>query len=563
MKKWQLQSKTEVKDIDQLRKVLLKNRQIKTSEAVDFFKPQDPQEWQLQDLGFNYSQFSKIQKRLIVAKEKKEKVVIFGDYDSDGICASAVLWEGLQFLGIDSTPFIPNRQKHGYGLSIEALQDLFSDKGKPDLLITVDNGIVALPALNFLAKEGVEVIITDHHQKDQSQLPILAMFHSTKICGAAVAWFLITELFKLLDKPSLIKKKINDLLSLVAIATVTDLIELIGINRSLVSHGLLALQATERPGLLALYQLAGVNKEEINSYHLGYVIGPRINAMGRLADSMDALRLLCTKNTKQAKKLANLLQNTNIERQDLTQDLIEQAESSLTKKDKESKIMIVDGDYHEGVIGLLAGRLCEKYLKPCIVLSVPKNVSDQNLTIKASARSLTGLNITEFLRQVEDQLLSVGGHPLAAGFSVSLKNLVSVKKRLLTLAKQQLTDLSLEASINVDCPISVELVNLETAQALELFEPYGNANPRPIFLLRNLQLRNLQTLGKDARHAKLFFTAEKNAKQILVLAWRFAEKFIEPQLGQKYDILLRLAVNRWRTSTKLQLTLVDIKNNSL
>jgi single-stranded-DNA-specific exonuclease len=464
MKKWQLQSKTEVKDIDQLLKVLLKNRHISVSEAKDFFKPKPPQDWPLTDLGFSRSQFAKIQKRLASAKEKKEKVFIFGDYDSDGICASAVLWEGLQFLGIDSTPFIPNRQKHGYGLSVKALQDLFEEKGKPDLLITVDNGIVALPALKFLAKEKVEVIVTDHHQKDQSELPVLAIFHSTKICGAAVAWFLIAELFKSIDKPKQVSKKLNDLLSLVAIATVTDLMKLIGINRSLVSHGLLSLQKTERPGLLALYQLAGVNKEEISSYHLGYVIGPRINAMGRLADSMDALRLLCTKNFKQAKQLANLLQDTNIERQDLTKDLIDQAESSLTEKDKKSKIMIVEGDYHEGVIGLLAGRLCEKYLKPCIVVSVPKDASDQSLSIKASARSLTGLNITEFLRQVEDQLLSVGGHPLAAGFSVSLKNLKSVKKRLMTLARQQLVDLSLKASIEVDCPIASKLVSLETAK---------------------------------------------------------------------------------------------------
>ena len=236
-----------------------------------------------------------------------------------------------------------------------------------------------------------------------------------------MAWFLIAQLCKATDKPKLASKKLNELLSLVAIATVTDLMELVGINRSLVSHGLLALQQTERPGLLALYQLAGVNKEAISSYHLGYVIGPRINAMGRLAESMDALRLLCTKNPRQATQLANLLQDTNLARQDLTKDLINQVETSLTAKDKQSKIIIVEGDYHEGVIGLLAGQLSEKYAKPCVVFAVPKDVHDQDLAIKASARSLIGLNITEFLRQVEDQLLSVGGHPLAAGFSVSLK----------------------------------------------------------------------------------------------------------------------------------------------
>lgn len=206
MKKWQLQSKTVVNDKDQLLKVLLKNRQIKAKEVKNFFHPKRPEHWQLADLGFNLSHFNQIQKRLRIAQENEEKVYIFGDYDSDGICASAVLWEGLKFLGINSLPFIPNRQKHGYGLSIKALKDLFADKGKPDLLITVDNGIVALPALKYLVKEGVEVIVTDHHQQGQEKLPVLAIFHSTQVCGTAVAWFLVKELFKSVDKQEQARK---------------------------------------------------------------------------------------------------------------------------------------------------------------------------------------------------------------------------------------------------------------------------------------------------------------------------------------------------------------------
>jgi single-stranded-DNA-specific exonuclease len=559
MKKWQLQSKTEVKDLEQLLKVLLKNRQVKAGEAKKFFKPKPPQDWRLSDLDLSRAEFNKIQKRLKIAKEKKQKILIFGDYDSDGICASAILWEGLRFLGINSTPFIPNRQKHGYGLSIKALKDLFADKGKADLLITVDNGIVALPALKYLAKEGVDVIVTDHHQKDQSKLPVLATFHSTQICGAAVAWFLVKDLFKQAENKKLAQKKLNDLLSLVAIATVTDLMKLVGINRSLVKFGLLALQKTQRPGLLALFILAGIKKEEINSYHLGYVIGPRINAMGRLAESMEALRLLCTKNKTQAQKLANLLQNTNTERQDLTKELIDQAERLLTAKDKKAKILIVEGNYHEGVIGLLAGRLCEKYLKPCIVLSVPKAVKDQETIIKASARSLAGFNITAYLRQVEDQLLSVGGHPLAAGFSLSLKNLESVKKRLTALANKQLSKSPLQAKIKIECPIAANLLSLETALALEKFEPYGNANPRPIFLVKGVTLQNFQTLGRDAQHAKLFFKSQQLDREIIVLAWNFFEKFEELNLGQEFAVLVRVAINYWRNTSKLQISLEAIK----
>jgi single-stranded-DNA-specific exonuclease len=563
MKKWQLQSDLLVKDKKQLGEILLKNRNIDPNLADNFFNPPHPKKWQLSDLDFSCSDFNKIKKRLILAKKQKETVYIFGDYDSDGVCASAILWEGLKFLGISSLPFIPNRQEHGYGLSIKALKDLFKKQGKPELLITVDNGIVALPALKFLVKVGVEVIVTDHHQAGQKKLPVLAIFHSTKVCGAAVAWFLVKELFKTAKDQLEAEKKLNDFLSLAAIATVTDLMKLLGVNRSLVAHGLLALQKTQRPGLLALYQLSRLKKEDLNSYHLGYVLGPRINAMGRLADSMDALRLVCTKNKLQAKKLAALLQETNIERQDLTEDLIDQAESSLTAKDKKEAIIIIDGDYHEGVVGLLAGKLAEKYLKPSIVLSVPKDTKDSKAVIKASARSLAGFNITEFLRQVEDELLSVGGHPLAAGFSLTLEKLDSVKKRLLSLAKKQIAKASLKQQINVDCELATSLINLEIAGFLESFEPYGNANPRPIFLLENLLLQNIQYLGSDGQHAKLFFRTPDSKQEIIVLSWRALEKHGQLDLGQSFDLLLTMAVNRWRGHSKLQTTLTAIKKSTL
>jgi single-stranded-DNA-specific exonuclease len=562
MKKWQLQSDLLVKDKKQLSTVLLKNRGINLDSANNFFDPTHPKKWQLKSLGFSRSDFNKIKKRLDLAKKEKETVYIFGDYDSDGVCASAILWEGLKFLGINSLPFIPNRQKHGYGLSIKALKDLFKQKGKPDLLITVDNGIVALAALKFLAKEGVEVIVTDHHQPDQEELPVLAVFHSTRVCGAAVAWFLVKELFKTVEDQLKADKKLNDFLSLAAIATVTDLMKLLDINRSLVTHGLLALQKTKRPGLLALYQLSRLKKEDINSYHLGYVLGPRINAMGRLADSMDALRLICTKNKLQAKKLAALLQETNIERQELTKDLIDQAESSLSSKDKQQSIIIIDGDYHEGVVGLLAGKLAEKYLKPSIVLSVPRT-KDKKTIIKASARSLTGFNITEFLRQVEDELLSVGGHPLAAGFSLTLENLASVKKRLFVLAKKQVTETSLNPQIIVDCQISTSLVELETASFLENFEPHGNANPQAIFLLKDLFLQNTQSLGNESQHAKLFFKAPDLNQEIVVLSGRALEKHGQLDLGQNFDLLITMSVNRWRGHSKLQTTLRAIRKSSL
>lgn len=558
MEKWQLQSRTVPDTWEELLKILLKNRGIKTQDQADFLHPTSPINVQASDLGFSSAPSHKIIERLKQAQAKQEKVAIFGDYDSDGVCASAVLWEGLDFLGIKSKPFIPNRQKHGYGLSVKALKDLFKEQGKPDLLITVDNGIVALPALEFLAQEGIETIVTDHHQASEEKLPVLALYHSTQVCGTAVAWFLVKDLFRAFQVGEAGQTKLTELLSLVAIATVTDLMPLLGISRNLVAHGLRALTQTQRPGLLALCQLAGVKTSDLTAYHLGYVIGPRINAMGRLADSIEALRLLCTKNIDQAKKLANLLQDTNTDRQNLTKDSIAQAKESLLDLNEKEDILIVEGDYHEGVIGLLAGHLVETYLKPAIVLAVNPGANEQ-VVVKASARSLAGFNMTKFLRQVEDELINVGGHPMAAGFSVSLKNLPSVKKRLLLLAKEQLQGVALEPLLEADCQLSDNLITLTVAENLAILEPHGSANPRPNFYVKNWQLRNLRSFGSEQNHLRLYFKVANQEEEQIVLAWRGVEKWPDLQLNQDYELLIKIEANSWQNQSRLQLVLQAIR----
>jgi len=555
MEKWELQSAELAKDQAELIEILLKNRGLKGKAQEKFLNPPHPKNWSLEDLEINRSDFKKIKARLKQAREKQEQLIIYGDYDADGVCASTILWEGLRTLGIESTPFIPNRARHGYGLSIQALEEIFEQHGQPDLLITVDNGIVALPALEFLAEKGVEVIVTDHHQPDQSKLPALAVFHSTQICGAAVAWFLIKELFA-----GKHQQKLEDLLSVAAIATVTDLMPLLGINRSLLSHGLTALRKTERPGLKALCHLAKVKPADLNAYHLGYVIGPRINAMGRLADSMQALRLLCTQDLQRAQKLANLLQQTNNNRRDLTKELAAQADDGLAEMLEQEEIIIVSGDYHEGVIGLLAGNLTEKYLKPSIVLSV-SNDADGEAVIKASARSLSGFNLTDFLRQAEDLLIDVGGHPLAAGFSLYLKNLDALKKQLFTLARQQLQDIKLKPVLKLDCELAKDLLTLKTAQAISILEPHGKKNPRPTFLLKKLKLKNMRPFGSEANHLRLYFADESGVldHELVVLAWRGVELFPDLTLAQDYDLAIKIEANFWHGKSRLQVVLKSIK----
>ena len=558
MEKWQLQSAVKVDNVDQLLSILLNNRQIKAADRDEFLQPPSPYDWSLTALGFKLSQFKKISKRLKQAQVHQEKVVIFGDYDADGVCATAIMWEGLAALGISSQPFIPNRQKHGYGLSIKAVKDLIAEQGKPDLLITVDNGIVALEALNFLQAEGVEVIVTDHHQADQSELPILALFHSTKVCGAAVAWFLIRFLQETWSDHQLTIDQLNDLLALAAIATVTDLMPLVGVNRSLLSHGLHFLRLSQRLGIKALCQLTNLKQSQLAAYHLGYVIGPRINAMGRLADSMEALRLLCTHNAQRAKQLAQLLQDTNSQRQDLSQNSIDQADQDLEQMIKEEEILIIAGHYHQGVIGLLAGNLAEKYSKPSIVLALPESDTDSTAVVKASARSLPGFNITKFLRQVADELIDVGGHPMAAGFSLTMSHLTSVKERLLLLSKQQLATVDFQRLLKIDCLLPNQLLNLETASALEVLAPYGPANPQPLFLIKNLLLHHWRAFGRDQQHLKLYFTTQ-NKQELEVLAWRATERWPDLLANQLYDLAIHIKTDSWRGQSRLQISLRSIK----
>ena len=546
MKKWQLQSSQVPDNQKELFQILLNNRGLETElEQKEFLNPKSPYEWDLASLGFDLSVLDKIKKRLNQAKEKNERVMIFGDYDADGVCSSGILWELLTELGIKATPFIPQRDLHGYGLSVKALEDAFAGSKQPDLLITVDNGIVAHDALNWLSEQRVEVILTDHHQADGEDLPVFALWHSTRVCGAAVAWFLAREI---LDS----KEKLDTLLELAAIATVTDLMQLKGVNRSILSFGLKALKKSKRPGLKALLELSRVKQKELSAYHLGFVIGPRINAMGRLSNSMEALRLVCTKDRGRAIKLAQVLDETNASRKDLTVELLAQAKAAFNEAD-ESPIIIINGDYHEGVIGLVAGSLTEEFLKPSIV------IADNGKIAKASARSLPGFNMTEFLRQVKDDLIDVGGHPMAAGFSLLTEKIDLVREKLLALAIKQLDGAVLSPELRIDCQLSRELLKIKTVEAIKDLAPHGNANPRPVFLLKNLLLKNYKTLGAEKQHLKLIASFADGQEEWEILAWYKVDLLNKIKIGDHFSAVVNLDINEWHNKKRLQMFLKDLK----
>lgn len=544
--KWHIQSQTPPNNLKELEEILLKNRSIEN--APDFFKGISPFKIDLKELDFDQKELAKIKDRLQKAKDNNEKVVIFGDYDADGISATAVLWQALYAQNYNVLPFIPNRLKHGYGLSVRALNDLLAEQPDISLIITVDNGIVAHSALKFLKEKKIDVIISDHHQHDGEKLDALAVFHSTKVCGCAVAWFLARELSGQKEK-----KLLTNLLALVAIATVTDLMPLLSFNRFLLMYGLVVLRGNQNLGLQKLFIKASINPEKIDSYTLGFQIGPRINAMGRLAEGMDALRLLCTQDEKKAEKLSELLYSTNEDRQNLTLDLTKQAEELIAQERDQQIIILSSKEYHEGIIGLIAGKMTEKFSKPSIVISVGALVS------KASARSLPGFNITEFIRLFKKDLLEVGGHPLAAGFALETEKIDLVRNAMQVKAKELLDGKNLEKTLEIESVLQPNLLDLPTVKLIESFAPFGLGNPKPVFVLEGAKIKNYKLLGREQEHLKLIITLDGQNQEFEVLAWGKAGLANQLQLGDKYNLAISMEVNSYRGLDKIQFLLKDFR----
>jgi len=549
---WNLLDDEVPDSIEKVLEVLQKNRSLPPESLDIFYHPKHPLELSLTEVGIDPDQMKQAVDRILLAKEKKEYVLVFGDYDADGVTATAILWETIYEMGVKAMPFIPHREKHGYGISHKAIEDLLSRDKKPDLIITVDNGIVAIEQVKRLVSEGIDVIISDHHMPEQQGHtphfpPALAIVHTTQLCGATVAWFLARELNR--DKAA-------TLLDLCAIGTIADQMILLEANRSFAHHGILALRQTQRIGLQELYSICSIDPVAISTYSINYAIGPRINAMGRLSSAMDALKALCTKNREKAKELMQVLQSTNLERQELTTDMVEDARSKAAQWKDEKIIIVASSQYHEGVIGLIAGRLCEEFSKPAIAIAVGETFA------KASARSVKGVNIVELIRQVRDDLLEVGGHPMAAGFGLLPEKIEDMKKHLLDLAREQIgTDLLLP-KIDVECVLPMSLINQSFCEEIKTFEPFGNGNSEPIFGLKDVEIVQVYAMGKERKHLKLTVSEEykQNSSTTTLDCIAFSKGHLEEKLQKntRIDIAGCLSINEWKGRKNVQMVVKDV-----
>ncbi|MCL4390283.1 MAG: single-stranded-DNA-specific exonuclease RecJ [Patescibacteria group bacterium] len=515
--KWNiLNSKGKILDI------LLTNRKIKNKN--EFLNPPFP-EFKLP--------LVKAIARIKKAIKNEEKIVVYGDYDADGICATAIMWEALNSLGAKALPFIPQREKEGYGLSIEGIKSL-----EAKLIIVVDSGIVANAAVDYANKLGIDVIILDHHEKPRKLPKAFAIIHTTELCASGIAYFvarsLVTRTYNL-----------EPFLELATIATITDLMPLTGVNRSIVKYGLEALNKTTRPGLKALFEIAGI--EHVGPYEVGYLIGPRLNASGRIESGLSALRLLCTKNADKTRQLATLLNKTNKDRQTMVEEQTQHAlqATNYQLKANESLIVISHESYHQGVIGLIAGKLVEKYYRPAIVIAKGETVS------KASARSIAGFNIIEAIRAFENLLINAGGHPMAAGFTIETAQIENFKLKIENLARDKISEEMLQKTLRVDCRLDLQAINMNLYDDLARLAPFGIGNPEPVFASQGT-IQNLRTVGADGKHLKL---AVDGFDAIAFNQGPLAAKL---KVGQEISLAYCLALDTFNGNHKLQLKIKDI-----
>lgn len=541
----------------QIISALLDNRGIKEDQEIHNFMNPILADVTLESVGINLQAVKKTIERIKRAISKNEDIIIYGDYDVDGICGTAILWETIYSIYKQKNvhPYIPHRIDEGYGLSVAGISNLQSQISNIKLIITVDNGIVANKAVDFANSQGIDVIITDHHVKGDTLPDAIAIIHTTQLCGTGVAYLLAQEIASSFSLP-----RNDNTLELVALATVADLVPLQKHNRTLLTYGLRALRKTKRPGLVSLLTDAKINKTEIDTYHIGHIIAPRLNATGRISHAMDALRLVCTTDPIRGSTLSALLSKVNQERQNLTfesaKHAIEQARSqesaSFASQDGQgasSLILVADVSYDQGVIGLIASKLVEEFYKPSIAVSVGEAVS------KGSARSINGVNIIELIRSVPEYLKEAGGHPMAAGFSIETKNLENFKNALLKKAKE-IDKTLFERTLKVDMELGFDLISLELYKEIQKLSPFGMGNPAPVFMTKGVTVVSINMVGKNKEHAQIMF--EKDATFFKGILFRCDKDL---KIRQLVDIAYTIEKNEWKEKVIVELRIKDLKVN--
>ncbi len=529
---------------------LLVNRNVRTvDEARDFlhgdFKSlHDP---------FLLKDMDKAIARLETARQAGEKVMIFGDYDVDGVTSSAILTCALKKFGLEVINHIPHRLHDGYGLN-HTIAKVAREEGVT-LLVSVDCGISAIEEVETLREEGIDVIVVDHHEPLADKLPnaVAVIDPKRKDClypfGSLAAVALAFKLSQALLGPSH-----REHLDLVALGTIADVVPLYGENRIFVREGLACIEKTKNFGLAALIKASRINGKKITPRHVGFILGPRINAMGRIDSAEKSLRLLLSQDEKEASEIAELLESHNRKRQTTQSAMIEEAlrkvEQEINFKTDRVIVLSAQG-WHRGVVGIVASRIMDTFYRPAIVLSLEEGIA------VGSARSIDGFHLFDALVRCGHLLENFGGHDHAAGLTVKEENLEAFKKEINVIAQETIKDEDLVPSLSVDCEIPVSQVNMSLVKIVNRLEPFGEGNPEPLFCSKALIVKSpAVVLSRDTLK---FWVADSQGNVFSAVGFGMGQYQPLLQQGKSIDIVYKISIDDWNKEPRVQLELKDIK----
>ncbi len=555
------------KDFPPIIASLLWRRGVKNINEVEKFLKSDYQ----RDLYDPYLMkgMDKTVERIFQAIKQQEKIAIFGDYDVDGICSALILEITLKKLGANllDSAYFPDRDKEGYGLNEQAINYLIDQKGA-DLIISVDCGISNFEESILIKNKKKELIICDHHDAPAKlpQTPYILdpwqrgdQYPFKGLCAAGVLFKLSQALVTQARKNKIANIEAGFLkwmLDLVALATVADVVPLIDENRVLVKYGLIVLGKTRRLGLVELIKKAKLElrMNNLTTFDIGYILAPRINAAGRVKHASLSYDLLRTDNSNQAKQLSEEIEMHNQFRQKISQEKIKEIENKLPSKENLESVIFEGGEeWPIGILGLVAGHFTQKYYRPAFIFSQKGDIC------KASARGIKEIHLVRILEKVKDLLLGYGGHKKAAGFSFLAKNTEKLKNKIRALVDELIKGIDLKPTIKIDSVIFPEEINWDLAEAISLMSPFGENNPSPIFLVKNLKTINQRLVGNGEKHLKLnLFDDEKGYifKAIGFNLNGLTEKYL---VGDKIDIVFELMPGEFNGFKELSLKIIDLR----
>ena len=541
--------------IPQVLAILLSQRSQGDDEIVQSFLS----DYFCEESPFDILDMDKAVHRIITAIENFERIGIYGDYDADGITSTAILFKFLQSLEADVIYKIPSRLNDGYGLNKNAI-DFFAEQ-EVKLIVTVDNGIACFKEVDYARELSIDVIITDHH-KVQEQIPnALAVVNPHRedcpsafkdYCGAGLALKLAMGIELEMGEDETVFDTYCDL---ACIGTVADIVSLTGENRMIVKRGLESLRETNRLGLNELIEQSAVH--DINSTSLAFSVIPRINATGRMGNANKAVTLLLSDNDEDAKLYCEDLCDNNQSRRDVENTILEQAiiEIEKDKMLKHNRIIVVSGkDWHEGVIGIVASRICDRYGKPCIVISTGEK------TAKGSGRSVNGFDLFKAISYCKEFLDKFGGHPSACGISLSVDNINNLKDKI-TQYSEKNHNIMPFPEIEIDLKLKPSILDVDIPKQLNILEPYGTSNPSPIFALTSMKLENITAVGNDKNHLRLQLS--KNETKIFAMQFFCTLDKFNYKIGTMLDLAVTLSVNDFAGKENLSIKIKDIKPSKL